>query len=123
MFNALENVKCKWDNIWNVTKVVDNSTAMIAATPVTINLNYVLAECPSKFYGEGYRWYDLLLTQKWNELSSSFHFCGFADGDHTPISVVRDIKPYRYLRQIPQVQFDTIIMHTEEKAAYHNYGY
>jgi starch-binding outer membrane protein, SusD/RagB family len=115
--------KWSWDNNGNVAKVADNSAAMIAATPATIDINYILAERSREYYGEGYRWYDLVRTQKWNELASSYQICGTAYGNHTPTTVTRDIKPYHYLRPIPQGQIDAMVMTTAEKAAYQNPGY
>lgn len=125
LINVLRARAGKWrfDNNGNVVKTIDNSTAMTAATPVTIDINYILAERSREYFGEGYRWYDLLRTQKWNELASSYRICGTAAGDHTPVTVARDIKPYHYLRPIPQVQFDAMIMTAEEKKIYQNPGY
>lgn len=115
--------KWTWDNNGNVAKVVDNSAAMIAATPATIDINYILAERSREYYGEGYRWYDLVRTQKWNELAGSYQICGTAYGNHTPVTVTRDIKPYHYLRPIPQGQIDAMVMTADEKKTYQNPGY
>jgi hypothetical protein len=125
LVNVLRARAGKWrfDNNGNVVKTADNSAAMTAATPATIDINYILAERSREYYGEGYRWYDLIRTQKWTELSSSYKICGLAYGDHTPITVARDIKAYHYLRPIPQVQFDAMIMTPAEKAVYQNPGY
>ncbi|MBF4507883.1 RagB/SusD family nutrient uptake outer membrane protein [Flavobacterium sp. JLP] len=125
LVNVLRARAGKWrfDNNGNVSKVVDNSAVMTAATPAVIDINYILAERSREYYGEGYRWYDLIRTQKWTELSSAYQICGPAYGNHTPINVARDIKPYHYLRPIPQVQFDAMIMTASEKAAYQNPGY
>ena len=67
--------------------------------------------------------HDLLRTQKWTELSSSYQICGPAYGNHTPLTVSRTIQPYHYLRPIPQSQFDAMIMTADEKAIYQNPGY
>jgi starch-binding outer membrane protein, SusD/RagB family len=115
--------KWRFDNNGNVPKAVDNSAAMMAATPATIDINYILAERSREYYGEGYRWYDLVRTQKWADLSTTYQICGASYGNHTPITVTRDIKPNFYLRPIPQGQFDAMIMTAEEKAAYQNPGY
>lgn len=125
LVNVLRARAGKWrfDNNGNIVKVADNSAAMMAATPATIDINYVLAERSREFYGEGYRWLDLVRTQKWTELSSSYQICGPAYGDHTPITVTREIKPSHYLRPIPQGQFDSMIMSDEEKMKYQNPGY
>ena len=49
----------------------DFSAEMTAATPATIDINYILDERSREFYGEGYRWFDLVRTQKWNEYADS----------------------------------------------------
>ncbi|WP_291103759.1 MULTISPECIES: RagB/SusD family nutrient uptake outer membrane protein [unclassified Flavobacterium] len=115
--------KWRFDNNGNVAKVADNSAAMIAATPATIDINYILAERSREYYGEGYRWFDLVRTQKWAELSSSYQIGGSNYGNHTPITVSRDVKPYLYLRPIPQGQLDAMVMTSDEKATYQNPGY
>lgn len=115
--------KWRFDNNGNVSKVVDNSAAMIAATPATIDINYILAERSREYYGEGYRWYDLIRTQKWNELAGSYKICGATYGDHTPATITRDIKPHHYLRPVPQGQLDAMIMTADEKLQYQNPGY
>jgi hypothetical protein len=125
LVNVLRARAGKWrfDNNGNVVKTADNSAAMTAATPATIDINYILAERSREYFGEGYRWFDLIRTQKWTELSGSYRICGTSYGDHTPATVARDIKPYHYLRPIPQSQFDAMIMTAEEKAVYQNPGY
>ncbi|MBX0290283.1 RagB/SusD family nutrient uptake outer membrane protein [Hymenobacter sp. HSC-4F20] len=115
--------KWRFDNNGNVAKVQDNSAAMVAATPATIDINYILAERSREYYGEGYRWYDLVRTQKWNELASTYRIGGNNYGDHTPTTVTRTIQPYHYLRPIPQVQLDRMDVSAEVKAAYQNPGY
>lgn len=60
----------------------DFSAEMTAATPATIDINYILDERSREFYGEGYRWFDLVRTQKWNEYADSYVICG-GKGDHT----------------------------------------
>ena len=42
--------------------------------------------------GEGYRWYDLVRTQKWVELAGSYKICGATIVDHTPVTVNRTIE-------------------------------
>jgi hypothetical protein len=113
----------RWDNNGNIEKVEDHSSEMIAATPATIDINYILAERSREFFGEGYRWYDLVRTQKWNEIASEYTICGIAKGDHTPVTFQRTIEPYHYLRPIPSNQIDALEMTDEEKAAYQNPGY
>ena len=115
--------KWRWDNNGNVAKSADNSAAMTAATPATIDINYILAERSREYYGEGYRWLDLVRTQKWNELAGTYEICSKVYGDHTPATTTRKIQPYLYLRPIPQGQLDGMEMTDEEKAAYQNPGY
>ena len=115
--------KWKFDRADNVSKVADYSAEMTAATPAVIDVNYVLAERSRELYGEGYRWLDLVRTQKWGELAGSYKIAGTAKGDHNPVTVTRSIQPYHYLRPIPQGQIDGMEMTVEEKAAYQNPGY
>jgi starch-binding outer membrane protein, SusD/RagB family len=115
--------KWSWDNNGNVAKVQDNSAAMTAATPATIDINYILAERSREYYGEGYRWFDLVRTQKWADLAGSFKICGTAKGDHTPVTYTRTIQPYLYLRPIPNGQMQSMDMTEDQKKAYQNPGY
>lgn len=115
--------KWRWDNNGNVEKIEDNSAAMLAATPATIDINYILAERSREYFGEGYRWFDLVRTQKWTELASSYVIAGSGLTDHTPQTVSRTIESYHYLRPIPQGQIDAMEMDESEKAAYQNPGY
>lgn len=115
--------KWRFDNNGNVAKVQDNSAAMTAATPATIDINYILAERSREYYGEGGRWYDLVRTQKWGELASTYRICGSNYGNHTPATVTRNIQPYLYLRPIPQGQIDAMEGTADEKKAYQNPGY
>lgn len=115
--------KWRWDNNGNVARVADHSTEMIAATPSTITIDYILAERSREFFGEGYRWYDLVRTQKWATIAGNYQICGPTKGDHTAVNVKRDIQLYHYLRPIPQSQLDGMEMTAEEKIAYQNPGY
>jgi hypothetical protein len=115
--------KWRFDQNGNVTRVQDNSAAMIAATPTTIDINYILAERSREYYAEGYRWFDLVRTQKWNELASTYRIGGTNYGDHTPATVARTIQPYHYLRPIPQSQLEALDMSPEAKATYQNPSY
>ena len=113
----------KFDRAQNVAKTTDNSAAMIAATPATIDINYILAERSREYYGEGFRWFDLVRTQKWGEIAGTYKIASSTKGDHTAVTVTRTIQPYLYLRPIPQGQLDGMEMTTEEKAAFQNPGY
>ena len=100
----------------------DFSAEMTAATPATIDINYILDERSREFYGEGYRWFDLVRTQKWNEYADSYVICG-GKGDHNPQTYSRTIEAFHYLRPIPQGQLDGMEMTEEKKDAYQNPGY
>jgi len=115
--------KWRWDNNGNTAKVADNSAAMIALTPATITIDYILAERSREYYGEGYRWFDLVRTQKWNDLASSYQIAGTAKGDHNAVTVNRTIQPHHYLRPIPQGQIESMLMTPEEQDKYQNPGY
>lgn len=111
----------RWSNNGNEAKVEDHSAAMMAATPATIDINYILAERSREYFGEGYRWYDLVRTQTWGQIASTYKICGSKYGDHTPQTITRSIKPYMYLRPIPQIQIDALS--EADKATYQNPGY
>lgn len=116
--------KWNWDNNGNVAKVQDNSAAMVAATPATITIDYILAERSREYFGEGYRWYDLRRTQKWAELANTYRICGSNIGDHTPQTINRDIQPYMYLRPIPVDQMDALeSSEGVDVGSYQNPGY
>ncbi|WP_207428549.1 RagB/SusD family nutrient uptake outer membrane protein [Pedobacter sp. SYSU D00535] len=115
--------KWRWSNAQNTTKVEDNSVAMMAATPAIITVDYILQERSREYFGEGYRWLDLIRTQKWNEFASTYRIGGVNFQDHTPQTVTRTIQPQHYLRPIPRGQIDAMQATPEEKAAYQNPGY
>jgi hypothetical protein len=116
--------KWKFSNKDNAAFVADNSAAMIAATPAVIDINYILAERSREYFGEGVRWFDLIRTQKWTELASSYQIGNAAYGNHTPQTFARTIELKHYLRPIPQTaQIDAMQATPEEKAAYQNPGY
>ena len=76
-----------------------------------------------EFYGEGYRWFDLVRTQKWNEYADSYEICGNDKGDRNIVTYTRTIKPGHYLRPIPQGQLDGMEMSADEKKNYQNPEY
>ncbi|MBL7708964.1 MAG: RagB/SusD family nutrient uptake outer membrane protein [Chitinophagaceae bacterium] len=125
LVNVLRARAGKWrfSNKNNAAFVADNSAAMIAATPATIDINYILAERSREYFGEGHRWFDLVRTQKWNELAGSYSICAATYGAHTPQTFTRTIQPFHYIRPIPQGQLDGMEMTPEEKAAYQNPNY
>jgi hypothetical protein len=113
----------KWNRAGNVAKVEDHSAAMVAATPATITLAYVLAERSREFYGEGWRWWDLVRTQTWGTIAASYSIASSTKGDHTAVVYNRSIDNHHYLRPIPQGQIDGMETTADEKAAYQNPGY
>lgn len=125
LINVIRARAGKWNfsNKNNAAYVADNSAAMIAATPATIDINYILAERSREYFGEGHRWFDLVRTQKWNELAGTYQISTNTYGVHTPQTVTRTIEPKHYLRPIPQGQLDGMEGTADEKAAYQNPGY
>jgi hypothetical protein len=125
LVNVLRARAGKWrfSNKNNAAFLADNSAAMTAATPATIDINYILAERSREYFGEGHRWFDLVRTQKWNELAGTYEIGAATYGSHTPQAITRTIEPFHYLRPIPQGQLDGMSMSPEEKAAYQNPGY
>lgn len=115
--------KWRWDNNGNVAKNQDNSAQMVAATPAVITIDYILSEKSREYFGEGYRWYDLVRTQKWEELTGSYQIGGNNYGDYTAQTVNRNIQKFHYLHPIPQLQLDRMGLTPAEKAAYQNPGY
>ena len=125
LINVLRARAGKWrfSNADNAEKIADFSTEMTEATPATIDIKYVLEERSREFYGEGYRWFDLVRTQMWNELAGTYSICGAAYGDRTKVTYTRTINKEHYLRPIPQSQLDAMTMTEAEKDAYQNPGY
>jgi hypothetical protein len=115
--------KWRWSHAANAAFVQDNSTAMMAATPASVDINYILAERSREYFGEGYRWYDLVRTQKWAELSSSYSICGTAWTDRTQVTYSRTIPANYYIRPIPQGQLDALQMSDSAKVNYQNPAY
>ena len=123
LINVIRARAGKWTYSVNYdcVKVEDHSAELVAATPATITIDFLLDERLREYWGEGYRWFDLVRTQTWAERASVFHI---STGDErNPQEFRRDIKPMHYLRPIPQGQIDGLEMTDEEKAAYQNPGY
>ena len=102
---------------------VDHSAEMLAATPATITIDYILDERSREFWGEGYRWFDLVRTQKWAERATTYHIAGSGYTDKDLQEFKRNIPAGYYLRPIPQGQLDGMEMDPTEKAAYQNPAY
>lgn len=105
-------------------KKADYSKEMADVTPAQIDVNYILDERMREFYGEGYRWQDLVRTQMWKERASSYSIAGYNFYDKRELKTyTRTIEDFHYLRPIPQGQLDGMEMTSEEKEAYQNPGY
>ena len=107
----------------NVAVSVDKSAEMVAATPATITIDFILDERSREFWGEGYRWFDLVRTQMWEKRAGTYHIAGSGFTDRQLEKYTRTIKKEYYLRPIPQGQIDGMKMSDEEKKAYQNPGY
>ena len=107
----------------NVPVSVDKSAEMVAATPATIDIDFILDERSREFWGEGYRWFDLVRTQKWAERAGTYRIAGSDYTDKDLQTVKRDIPAGYYIRPIPQGQLDGMEMTPEEKQAYQNPAY
>jgi hypothetical protein len=107
----------------NVAVSVDKSAEMVAATPATITIDFILDERSREFWGEGYRWFDLVRTQKWAERAGTYRIAGSNPTDKDLQTVQRDIPAGYYLRPIPQGQLDGMEMTDAEKSAYQNPAY
>lgn len=125
LVNVLRDRAGKWtfSNAENEEMDEDYGSQLTAETPATIDINFILDERSREFYGEGYRWFDLVRTQKWNEYADSYEFCGDNKGDRNIVTYTRTIKPGHYLRPIPQGQLDGMEMSADEKKNYQNPEY
>ncbi|MDT0676345.1 RagB/SusD family nutrient uptake outer membrane protein [Autumnicola musiva] len=110
----------RWDNNSDEPRIADFSDELVSETPAEIDINYILAERSREYFGEGYRWYDLIRTQKWEELASTYRIAGSNYGDHTAQTITRNIEPYLYLRPIPQSQIQSM---EGDTGGYQNPGY
>ena len=115
--------KQSWSQNDNVAVSVDNSAAMVAATPATITIDFILDERMREFWGEGYRWFDLVRTQTWAEKAGTYRIAGSGATDRELQTVTRNIPANCYLRPIPQSQIDGLEMTDAEKESYQNPAY
>jgi hypothetical protein len=106
---------------YNCPKVEDHSAELTEATPAEITIDYIMDERLREYYGEGYRWFDLVRTQTWEKFAGVYHIAD-ANGRQA-VEKKRDIQKYFYLRPIPQGQIEAMVCSPEEKAAYQNPGY
>ena len=127
MLNVLRARAGKWtfSNAENKAVSVDYSADLVAATPATITIDYVLDERARELFGEGLRWYDLVRTQTWAERAGKYTIAeANSDGVWTEVkSTTRTITPELYLRPIPTGQLNALEMTEDEVKAYQNPGY
>ena len=73
LVNVLRDRAGKWtfNNAENKEMDVDYGSQLTAETPATIDINFILDERSREFYGEGYRWFDLV---RLNRLESDLGF-------------------------------------------------
>lgn len=125
LINVLRARAGKWNYSVNWDKQVkaDYSNELTAATPSTITIDYILDERMREYYGDGFRWFDLVRTQTWDKRAGKYTVCGTNKSDHTPVTHTREIEKYHYLRPIPKSQLDNMKMDDAAKEAYQNPGY
>jgi hypothetical protein len=99
----------------------DHGAEMIAATPATIDIDYILMERSRELYAENLRWYDLTRTGKLEEYAGAYTMC--EANSFTAVAHTRPIEAKHYLRPIPSTQFDNMDNTDAEKEAYQNPGY
>lgn len=126
--NVLRKRAGKWsyNNRDRVDVSADYGKDLTDATPSEITLDYILDERMREFYGDGFRWFDLVRTQTWKDRAGVYHVNGGTKPVWTEVglqTINRTIEDYMYLRPIPQGQLDGMEMTQEEKDKYQNPGY
>lgn len=125
LINVLRARAGKWSysNAERAAKALDYSAEMTAATPATIDIEYIMAERSRELFGEGHRRLDLMRTQMYKEIAGTYRIGGMKQEEHVAQTFTRDFKDHNWLAPIPQGQLDAMEMTAEEKAAYQNPGY
>ena len=127
LINVIRARAGKWEynNNYEYPMSADYSAELVAATPQTITIDYILDERLREYCGDGFRWFDLARTQTWDKRAAVYHIKGpgKADINAGVQEVKRNIQKFNYLFPIPQGQLDSMQMSDEEKAAYQNPGY
>lgn len=124
LINVIRARAGKWEYKNNEQQeyTADFSAEMVAATPKTITIDFLLDEMLREFYGEGRRWFDLTRTQQWLERSLTYTISEMPSS-HEATTGTRMIKKENYLTPVPQSQIDAMQMSNEEKEAYQTPGY
>ena len=127
LINVIRARAGKWEynNNYEYPMSADYSAELVAATPQTITIDYILDERLREYCGDGFRWFDLARTQTWETRAGVYHIKGPGKDDIKAgvQEVKRTIEPFRYLFPIPQGQLDSMQMDDAEKAKYQNPGY
>ena len=127
LINVIRARAGKWEynNNYEYPMSADYSAELVAATPQTITIDYILDERLREYCGDGFRWFDLARTQTWEKRAGVYHIKGPGKDDIKAgvQEVKRTIEPFRYLFPIPQGQLDSMQMDDAEKAKYQNPGY
>ena len=123
LVNVLRERAGKWTYSVNEDKAVsaDYGSALAESTPEVIDIDFILDERLREYFGEGYRWLDLVRTQKLVDRAKVYHI-----GDactRQPVEHIRDIKPFYYLRPIPQSQIESMEGGAKANKDYQNPGY
>lgn len=116
----------EWSHNGDSAMIEDRSAEMVASMPQDITIDYILAERSREYFGEGYRWFDLVRTQTWGEPNFGGTYTignGVNFNDHSVSTFTRTITPQDYLRPIPIGQMNGMQLTASQLAAYQNPGY